>query len=177
MTLQKRLNHYIEKYCLSGAETARRTGLHVTQISGIRVRNQYSAATAEKVYKAFGDEFREYFEYEKCPHCGSEYLPRDERQKTCLSDDCVKKHRAEVAKEYERKVNSGEHVKRTYNERRPKKKKYLVVEDVNPTVSIAEYNSVARKEHGSYGQRSAAERLEQSISMRESMKLGAERRL
>lgn len=159
MTLQKRLNHYIEKYCLSGAETARRTGLHVTQISGIRVRNQYSAATAEKIYKAFGDEFREYFEYEKCPCCGSEYLPRDERQKTCLSDDCVKKHRAEVVKEYERKVNSGEHVMRTYNERRPKKKKYLVVEDVKPPVTFAEYNERARSQGLSYGQLQGLERL------------------
>lgn len=159
MTLQKRLNHYIEKYCLSGAEAARRTGLHVTQISGIRVRNQYSAATAEKIYKAFGDEFREYFEYDTCPYCGSEYLPRDERQKTCLSDECVKKHRAEVVKEYERKVNSGEHVMRTYNERRPKKKKYLVVEDVKPPVTFAEYNEQARSQGLSYGQLQGLERL------------------
>ena len=177
MTLQNKLNNYIEKYCLTGTETARRTGLLVTQISGIRVRNQYSAVTAEKIYKAFGDEFREYFEYDTCHYCGSEYLPRDERQKTCLSDECVKKHRAEVVKEYERKVNSGEHVMRTYNERRPKKKKYLVVEDVKPPVSIAEYNSVARKEHGSYGQRGVVERLAQSGTMRESMKLGADGRL
>jgi len=177
MTLQERLNHYIEKYCLSGAEAARRISVHPSQVSQIRLRNVYTQALAEKIYKAFGDEFREYFEYDTCPYCGSEYIHRDERQKTCLSDDCVKKHRAEVVKEYERKVNSGEHVMRTYNERRPKKKKYLVVEDVKPPVSIAEYNSVARKEHGSYGQRSAAERLAQSISMRESMKLGAEGRL
>lgn len=171
MTLQERLNKYIEKYCLSGAEAARRTGLNVTQISSIRVRNQYSAATAEKIYKAFGDEFREYFEYEKCHYCGSEYIPRDERQKTCLSDECVKKHRAEVVKEYERKVNSGEHVMRTYNERRPKKKKYLVVGDVKPAEPLKEYNERARREFGSYGERSKAEQLARSMTMRESMGL------
>lgn len=159
MTLQERLNKYIEKYCLSGAEAARRTGLHVTQISGIRVRNQYSAATAEKIYKAFGDEFREYFEYEKCPYCGSEYLPRDERQKTCLSDECVKKHRAEVVKEYERKVSSGEVVKRPYEERRPANKKYLKLPEVKPKVGYAEFNERARSQGLSYGQLQGLERL------------------
>lgn len=171
MTLQERLNKYIEKYCLSGAEAARRTGLNVTQISSIRVRNQYSAATAEKIYKAFGDEFREYFEYEKCPYCGCQYVRKRSDQKTCLSDDCVKKHRAEVVKEYERKVNSGEHVMRTYNERRPKKKKYLVVGDVKPAEPLKEYNERARREFGSYGERSKAEQLARSMTMRESMGL------
>lgn len=159
MTLQQRLNQYIERSCLSGAEAARRIGTHPSQVSQIRLRNVYTPALAEKIYKAFGDEFREYFEYEKCPYCGSEYLPRDERQKTCLSDECVKKHRAEVVKEYERKVNSGEHVMRTYNERRPKKKKYLVVEDVKPPVTFAEYNERARSQGLSYGQLQGLERL------------------
>ena len=171
MTLQKRLNHYIEKYCLPGAEAARRIGTHPSQVSQIRLRNVYTPALAEKIYKAFGDEFREYFEYETCHYCGSEYLPRDERQKTCLSDECVKKHRAEVVKEYERKVNSGEHVMRTYNERRPKKKKYLVVEDVKPAEPLKEYNERARREFGSYGGRSKAEQLARSMTMRESMGL------
>ena len=159
MTLQQKLNQYIEKYCLSGAETARRIGTHPSQVSQIRLRNVYTPALAEKIYKAFGDEFREYFEYEKCPYCGSEYLPRDERQKTCLSDEYVKKHRAEVVKEYERKVNSGEHVMRTYNERRPKKKKYMVVEDVKPPVTFTEFNERARSQGLSYGQLQGLERL------------------
>jgi len=159
MTLQERLNHYIEKYCLTGAETARRIDTHPSQVSQIRLRNVYTPALAEKIYKAFGDEFREYFEYDTCPYCGSEYLPRDERQKTCLSDECVKKHRAEVVKEYERKVNSGEHVMRTYNERRPKKKKYLVDPDVKPKITYAEYNERARSQGLSYGQLQGLERL------------------
>ena len=159
MTLQERFNKYMETYCLSGAEAARRIGTHPSQVSQIRLRNVYTPALAEKIYKAFGDEFREYFEYEKCPYCGSEYLPRDERQKTCLSDDCVKKHRAEVVKEYERKVNSGEHVMRTYNERRPKKKKYLVVGDVKPRVTFTEFNERARSQGLSYGQLQGLERL------------------
>ena len=156
MTLQQRLNKYIEKYCLSGAETARRTGLHVTQISDIRVRNQYSAAMAEKIYKALGDEFKEYFEYSICPFCGSKYIPRNNRQKSCMDNECVKKNKAIMMKEYQKKVHSGEHVMKTYNERRPKRE---TRPKSKQSVSYAEYNERARSQGLSYGQLQGLERL------------------
>lgn len=155
MTLQRKLNHYIEKYCLTGAETARRTGLHVTQISDIRVRNQYSAVMAEKIYKALGDDFKEYFEYSICPFCGSKYIPRNNRTKSCMNDECVKKNKAIMMKEYQKKVNSGEHVIKTYNERRPKRE----TNRVKPETDCVKYESKARSQGLSYGQLQGLERL------------------
>lgn len=139
MTLQQKLNKHIEKYCLSGAETARRTGLHVTQVSDIRLHNKYSPAIAEKIYKALGNDFREYFEYSVCSYCGSEYIPKNNRQKTCEADECKLKNKKIIEKEYRRKVHSGEHVMRTYNERRQSHKKYLELSDSKPKQSIPEF--------------------------------------
>lgn len=166
MTLQNKLNQYIERYCLSGAEAARRIGVHPTKVSDIKNHNRYGNITAEKIYKALGEDFREYVIYQTCPYCGEEYAPRDNTNKNCGNNPCAIAHRNAVEKEYRRKVDAGEHVKAIG---KSKKKKYLVVEDVKPPVSIAEYNSVARKEHGSYGQRGVVERLAQSGTMRESM--------
>lgn len=159
MTLQEKLNQYIEKYCLSGAEAARRIGIGPTQVSEIRLHNEYTPLIAERIFKAFGDEFKEFVEYDTCPYCGGKYVRKRSDQRTCLSDECVRREQADNAKEYERKVNSGEHVMRTYNERRPKKKKYLVDPDVKPKVSYAEYNERARSQGLSYGQLQGLERL------------------
>lgn len=146
MTLQQKLNQYIKKYHLSGAETARRIGISPTQVVRIKLHNDYSPAIAEKVYKALGEEYREFVKYSKCPYCGKEYIPRDSRQKTCSSPVCAKKNKIDVTKEYERKVKSGQHVFKTYNERRPATKKYIKLPDANPKQSIPEF--MAGKQYG-----------------------------
>ncbi len=159
MTLSERLNQYIKKHHLSGAEVANRTGVCPTQVSEIRLRNKYTPFIAERIYNAFGDEFKEFVEYDTCPYCGGRYIRRRNDQRTCLSSDCLKKNRTDKAKEYEQKVNSGEHVKRPYEERQPAKKKYMVQLEVKPKISYAEFNERARSQGLSYGQLQGLERL------------------
>ena len=160
MTLSEKLSEYIKKYRLTGVETARRADIDPTQVSDIRLRNKYSPATAEKIYKAFGNEFKEFLEYDTCPYCGESYIRQTNIQKTCLASDCVKKHRAIVAKEYLRKVNSGEHVKQTCNERRrPIKRENAETASSKPKATYAEYNERARSQGLSYGQLQGLERL------------------
>lgn len=159
MTLQEKLNRYIEKHCLSGAEAARRIGVGPTQVSEIRLHNKYSPLIAERIFRAFGDEFKEFVEYDTCPYCGCQYVRKRSDQRTCLSDECLKKHRVDKAMEYERKVSSGEIVKRPLEERRPANKKYLKLPEVKPKVGYAEFNEQARSQGLSYGQLQGLERL------------------
>lgn len=156
MTLQERLNQYIERYCLSGAEAARRIGVHPTKVSDIKNHNRYGNKTAEKIYKALGEDFREYVTYQTCPYCGEEYAPRDSTNKNCGNNPCTIAHRNAVEKEYRRKVDAGEHVKAIG---KPKKKKYLEAPKHKPVVNYVEYNERARSQGLTYGQLQGLERL------------------
>lgn len=141
MTLQEQLNHYMKTHCLTTEKTARKIGISATQVSTIKLHNKYSPVIAEKIYKALGEDYREYFEYSVCSYCGIKYLPRDNQQQTCLSDECKRAHTAKTVKEYNKKLHSGEYVMKTCSERGPKRKKYVVHESETPKQSIPEFMS------------------------------------
>jgi len=156
MTLQERLIKYMADNDLTGAQAAKRIGIAPAQLTEIKLKNKYSPATAERIYKNMGEDYREYFEYAVCPYCGGDYMPRNKMQKSCDSAACKLKHRVVVEKAYQVRVASGEHVQRTYSERRPERKKYLAAK---APVSVVEYNARARAQGLTYGRFQGLERL------------------
>lgn len=166
MTLAERIIGIAKERNISFAELGRIAGIERTTISMITTgKSEGGNPTIKKLVEAFGDEFEQYYQYATCKQCGEVFLPANGNQATC-SKKCSKKNATEISVRWS-KSHSTRTVSGLTDSQRfgwgPKVKK--------PAVSIPEYNSVAREEYGSYGQRGAAERVAQSGTMRESMGL------
>ncbi|MBC3901513.1 hypothetical protein GH811_18095 [Acetobacterium malicum] len=141
MTLQEMLNKYMEKYCLSGAEMSKRSGVHQNHISAIRRHNKYSPQTAKKLTTVLGDACEQYIIYFTC-ECGKKYIQRSANQRHC-SGECS---------EFFTGRSWGSN--KRYGEKRKSKAKQN-----QPKVNYAEYNERARSQGLSYGQLQGLERL------------------
>lgn len=166
MTLQEKIIEEIEKRQVTRAELARMAGVDPTVISGIINGNRgIGNGMITRFVEAFGEDFEQYYEYRNCEICGKKFLPRSNKVRTC-SPECARLLKNEITVQWTRTSNGHSIARETDAQRFGRKAKVA-----KPKVGIAEYNSVARDEFGSYGQRAAAERLAQSGTMRESMGL------
>lgn len=136
MTLQERLIKYMTENDLPVITTAKLLGIGPTPVTLIKLKNKYTPATAEKIYKKLGADYLEYVEYSFCECCGTKYIPHSALQKTCSNTDCKKKHQTATRKVYWEKVAAGGHVVKSRNEWRSRPKKY---EPVKPAQSIPEF--------------------------------------
>lgn len=165
MNLSEKIIEIAEEKNIAFSELAKLAGVDPTTISRIANYKNVGNKTIKRLVDAFGKEFEEYYQHATCKRCGKDFIPRNGKEKTC-SADCSKGNASEIRVAW-KKSNQGQIVSRETNAQRfgwgAKVK--------GPAVRIPEYNSVARKEYGSYGQRGAAERLAQSGTMRESMGL------
>lgn len=142
MTLQEMLNKHMEKYCLSGAEVSKRSGVHQNHISAIRRHNKYSPQTAKKLTTVLGDACEQYVIYSAC-ECSKRYIQRSSNQHHCSSE----------CSEYYTGRPWG--INKRYDEKRKAK-----AEQKRAKVNYAEYNERARSQGLSYGQLQGLERLE-----------------
>lgn len=108
MTLNERLNKYKLDNNLCNIRLSEITNVDRSTISRVLRGAEYSPVMAERVYKALGDDFKEYVEYKTCPHCGDQYIGRSKLDASCRKDECIKKQRRNNQTEYEKKVKSGE---------------------------------------------------------------------
>lgn len=140
------------------------TWAEIEKITGVNAATMAIAAKGRRALGsqaisklvAFDQSFSQYVEYKYCTVCGKRFIPLRDSHATC-SQECQNINRNIENKRYMRE----------YWERmrmaKPKETKKFE--------SLKEYNEKAREKYGDYGQRSAAERLAQSMTMRESMGL------
>ncbi|URN85850.1 helix-turn-helix domain-containing protein [Acetobacterium wieringae] len=167
MTLQEKLVEEIDKRQVTRAEFAKIVGVDPTVISSVIKHNRsIGNGTVKRLVDAIGKEFEQFYVYKICEICGEKFLPRSNKIRTC-SDECARLLKNQITVQWTRTSNGHSIARETDAQRFGRKAKVA-----KPKVGIAEYNSVAREEFGSYGQRAAAERLARSGTMRESMGLG-----
>lgn len=166
MNLSEKIISEIEKRKIKQSDLARLIGVDSTVVSSIIKGRRVGNLTISRLVKALGPEYEQYYEYQTCEICGKKFLPKNNRIKTC-SVECSRLNVNKICAKWAKSNRSRNVAKDTDAQRFGWGAKVK-----GPAVSVAEYNSVARKEHGSYGQRGAAERLAQSGTMRESMGLG-----
>lgn len=165
MTLSEKIIEIAEERNATFSELARIAGLNPTIISRMVNCERVGNKTISKLVKAFGKDFEQFYQYATCSKCGKVFLPRNAKAKTC-STECSKDNASDIRVSWKKYHKDGPTIMKTDAQRFGWGAKVK-----GPAVSIAEYNSVARKEYGSYGQRGATERLAKSGTMRESMGL------
>jgi hypothetical protein len=166
MTLSEKIIEIAEERNATFSELARTAGLDPTIISRMVNCKRVGNKTISKLVKAFGEDFEQFYQYATCCKCGEKFLPRNSKVKVC-SAKCLKENAIETRVSWKKYPGPSSAARETDAKRFGWGAKVK-----GPAVSIAEYNSVARKEYGSYGQRGATERLAQSGTMRESMGQG-----
>ena len=125
MTLAERLGKYKKENNLDNITISTITGVDKSTISVILHNKRYSPFAAEKIYKALGEDYKEYIIYKTCPHCGKQFIGRSTRDAHCGLRECSLAHKRDINKDYQRRLRAGE-VKPKHSEA---KRKRLIIPD------------------------------------------------
>lgn len=98
MTLQDKLKMFKEENNYGYQYLQELTGLSRVTLTRIIKRDLYSASTAYCLYKAMGEEYKEYVYYRKCKFCGEDFVPYSQSSDVCKNPDCRRKHANEINK-------------------------------------------------------------------------------
>lgn len=165
MSLSEKIIEVAEERDITFAELAKIAGVDKATISRMVNCKHVGNKAISKLVNAFGKEFERYYQYAKCRKCGEMFIPWNAGTNIC-SSKCLRDKVFEDRISWKKYPGKGEPERQTNAQRFGWGAKVK-----GPATSIPEYNSIAREEYGSYGQRTAAERLAQSGTMRESMGL------
>lgn len=138
MNLSVYLKAFMEKRNLSKKEFTEQTKLNPAVVTRLTNKNDYTMFTVQRLVEVYGDEFKQFLEYRFCTVCGEMFIPNTKASVTCSDPECI--HMNAYGNKHK---GSGEAWERAVDKKWTPKQ---------PTVSIGEFNGMAKKSNKSYGE-------------------------
>lgn len=143
MTLPNYLTAFMTSRAIDRKALVEQTKLNSSTIARLLSKHEFTMFTVQRLVDTYGDEFKQFLEYQFCRICGGMYVPMTRSSVTCQKPECIFDNAYRNSKAgHPTRENTNEMSRCVDKNWKPKK----------PAVSIGEFNGMAKDSGKSYGE-------------------------
>ena len=143
MTLPDYLRAFMEKRNMNKKDLMEQTKLNSSTVSRLTNQDTFTMFTVQRLVDTYGDEFKQFLEYQFCKICGAMFVPMTRSSVTCHKPECIFENAYRNSRDNQPSRKEPNAMNRAVDKNwKPKK----------PKVSIGEFNGMAKDSGKSYGE-------------------------